>query len=108
MLNEILQAVASANGPLSLGSLSKQLGAEPSALEGMILYWVRKGRLRIEGVNAQTATACDSGHCGLSCPGPTNCPFSIQLPDMMSLSVIDEESGDTGQKLIQPAAPFNK
>jgi len=102
MLSEILQAVASAKGPLSLRRLSKQLGVEPSALEGMILYWVRKGRIRIEAESPQTATACASGHCGLSCPGPTRCPFFIQLPDMVSLSVIDENNGDAASLNTKP------
>ncbi len=46
MLYQILEILEQAEQPLSLAELSQRLQIEPSALEGMIAFWVRKGRLR--------------------------------------------------------------
>lgn len=61
MLHQVLQAFETATGPVSLDELSRELGVERSALEGMIDFWVRKGRLRdrVSGMcNAATCSGC--------------------------------------------------
>jgi hypothetical protein len=44
-LRDVLDAFE-AGKPLSLAQMARQFNVEPSALEGMIEFWVRKGRLR--------------------------------------------------------------
>lgn len=46
MLHQILRAFEEAREPLNLDQLARRLEIERSALEGMIGYWVRKGRIR--------------------------------------------------------------
>jgi hypothetical protein len=46
MLIEILKAFKEADGPLDLAELSRRLGTERSALEGMLATLVRQGKLR--------------------------------------------------------------
>jgi hypothetical protein len=46
MLSEILKAFRETNGPLDLNELSRRLGTERSALEGMLETLVRQGKLR--------------------------------------------------------------
>jgi DNA-binding IclR family transcriptional regulator len=46
MLSQILQELERADGDLELNELSRRLGVERSALDGMIETLVRKGRLR--------------------------------------------------------------
>lgn len=78
MLHAVLAAVENAAGPVSLDRLGQQLGIAPAALQGMLDFWVRKGRLR--RVDAGVEAACGQGHCGISCPGPAACPFAATLP----------------------------
>ena len=70
MLRQVLQELESAPGPVNINELSQKLGIEQSALEGMIQFWVRKGRLK---TGSQTATEmaelCTTGSCGCACAG---------------------------------------
>ena len=64
MLSRILKEFEGAEGPLDLNELSRRLGVERSALDGMLEYLVRKGRLREVGLGTETCAHC-AGH--LSC-----------------------------------------
>ena len=98
MLRELLQLVETAEGPISLNDLSRHLGVDSAVLEGMLLHWVRKGRLLVEAGEqgrreAGEKTACaralltpspllprpPASHCG-GCAGITSCPFVARLP----------------------------
>ncbi|KPK47489.1 MAG: hypothetical protein AMJ77_02955 [Dehalococcoidia bacterium SM23_28_2] len=46
MLSRIIEELEKARGPLNLDELSRRLGVQRSALDGMIETLVRKGRLR--------------------------------------------------------------
>lgn len=83
MLQLILQEIESAGGTVNLADLSRKLDVEPGALEGMLEFWVRKGRLRSsrQGGNFCSASAA----CGGSCGGIQGCPFVIQMPHTFSL-----------------------
>lgn len=99
MLRELLRLVETAEGPISLADLGRQLGVDVTVLDGMLQYWVRKGRLVVEGAGEQRCggagarrgpanassspaplPACSpAGGCG-SCSGMTSCPFVARLP----------------------------
>lgn len=86
MLHRVLQEIEAAQGAVNLGELSRKLGVERSALDGMIGYWVRKGRLRDESQPVEIPlNNCTSGSCGHACPGPQSCPFVMQLPKSYTL-----------------------
>ena len=86
MLRQILQELASAQGPVNMNDLSRKLGVERSALQGMIDYWVRKGRLQDDDQALEAAmSVCTSGNCSTSCPGPQGCPFVMKMPRTFSL-----------------------
>ena len=88
MLQLILQEIELAGGTVNLADLSRKLDIEPGALEGMLEFWVRKGRLRSSHQGNQfcsTNLAC-SGSCG----GAQGCPFVIQMPHTFSL-VMDRD-----------------
>lgn len=82
MLTQVLKELQSTQGTLSLGELGQRLGVERSALEGMIQFWVRKGRLQLEGADLEAAFATEGcqGACGATCPGPAECPLYVKLP----------------------------
>lgn len=75
MLQQVLQAFEHASGPVSLDELSRELGIERSALEGMIAFWVRKGRLK------DNSGSCGSTGLGCSCSShPGGCSFDRTSP----------------------------
>ena len=83
MLKTVLQAIESSKGPVHVAELSQRLGIERSALEGMIDYWVRKGRLYDSQGMACSPSA---GHCSGSCTGAASCAFVAKMPKMYELT----------------------
>jgi hypothetical protein len=70
MLQRVLEAFEAADGPRSLDDLSRELGIERGALDGMIAFWVRKGRLR------ESSGACGEARPDCSCgEHPGGCSF---------------------------------
>ncbi len=72
ILHSILKTIQEADAPISLSQLADQLDIEPGALEGMIDFWVQKGRIKVHD-----GLACGSA-CG-SC-GVDGCPMLLHLP----------------------------
>jgi hypothetical protein len=60
MLSQIIKELESAGGAIDLDELSRRLGVERSALDGMIETLVGKGRLRAIEVGETTPTCA---HC---------------------------------------------
>ncbi|HEX6386554.1 MAG TPA: FeoC-like transcriptional regulator [Anaerolineae bacterium] len=58
MLTELLKLLEQSQGELDLQVLSRQLGAEPSAVAGMVEMLVRKGRLVEAGATCGFCQAC--------------------------------------------------
>lgn len=79
MLRQVLDAIKAAPGPVDLNSLARQLQIERSVLDGMIEFWVRKGKLRDLEQESQDAMACFSSQCGSHC-SPSDCPLAGKMP----------------------------
>jgi hypothetical protein len=77
MLHAILHEIETAPEPMTMRALSRKLGVQPSALEGMIQFWVRKGRLVVDAGpgGVSSISACGGKRCLRSCPGPAQCPL---------------------------------
>ena len=58
MLREILQAFRKTDEPMDLNRLSRELGTDRSALEGMLETLVRQGKLKEINIGGETC-----GHC---------------------------------------------
>ena len=88
MLHAILHEIQTATGPVSVQALSRKLGVQPSALAGMLQFWVSKGRLQLDsGVGGLTEmTVCGQTHCLGRCPGPAKCPLHAKHPTTYSLT----------------------
>lgn len=86
MLQNILNQIREFGGTVSLDELSRKLGVETSALEGMLDYCVRKGILR-ESQDFPEGADCDSigGGCGSSCKGFHGCPLIARMPKTYEL-----------------------
>lgn len=79
MLQQVLQEIAQAREPLSVADLARKLQIDPGALEGMINFWVRKGRIA-----AGSVEGCASGGCG-NCGEAGTCPFAGNAPRIFML-----------------------
>lgn len=58
MLSRILEQLKEAKGPLDLNEMSRRLGVERSALDGMLQLLVRKDRLREVGPTTEACSHC--------------------------------------------------
>jgi hypothetical protein len=58
MLSEILKIFQENDGPMDLSELSRKLGAERSAVEGMLELLVRQRKLREVSVGGQECAHC--------------------------------------------------
>lgn len=86
MLWKVLHEVEAARAPLDLNELSRCLDVERSVLDGMIQFWVRKGRLVEDAATAGQATmACAAHGCGSGCSGAQGCPFTMKMPRTIAL-----------------------
>lgn len=92
MLQHVLHAFETATGPLSLDELSRELGIERGALEGMIAFWVRKGRLQ------DSASPGCGGSCGSCGAASGNCTFKLAAPRTITLL----EQGFSGKVAAPP------
>lgn len=62
MLNEIMSEIENSRGPLTVKELSRKLDIEESAIEGMLEFLQRKGRINLQ-------RACGEGSCVGTCAG---------------------------------------
>lgn len=62
-LRQVLQQFEDSTQPRSLTQMARELDMPVSMLEGMIAYWVRKGKLREVGGAAACGTCSKAGSC---------------------------------------------
>ena len=77
MLHAILHEIQTVSEPITLTQLSRRLGIQPTALAGMIQFWVQKGRLVTDGGmgGLSHVSVCGGKTCLRTCPGPAQCPL---------------------------------
>jgi hypothetical protein len=80
-LRQVLTIFEQADGALSLAHIARELEISTARLEGMLQYWVRKGRIR-EVVDL--SSGCPS--CGVS----GECPFVMEMPRSYELTSDDD------------------
>ena len=79
-LRQVLTIFEQADDALSLVHIARELEISTARLEGMLQYWVRKGRIR-EAVDP--SSGCTS--CGIT----GECPFVMALPRSYELATDD-------------------
>lgn len=75
ILTQVLQIFEETDQPFSVSAIARSLEVSPERLEGMLQYWVRKGRIR------EVVDAADCGTCGVN----GSCPFVIDMPKSYEL-----------------------
>ncbi len=83
-LRQVLNAFETADQPRTLTQLARELDIAPNMLEGMIMHWVQRGKLR----PVHSATACST------CGSATKCPFIMQMPPAYELATGDTAPPD--------------
>jgi hypothetical protein len=71
LLDEIMKEIENANGPITLKELAGRVGAEESALEGMLEFLQKKGRLSLVRAGEWEqcrVTSCESCALRRCCP----------------------------------------
>lgn len=77
MLQRVLTEIENASEPLSLADLARKLEIDQATLEGMIDFWVRKGRII---TNTAPRAACTISGCGGQASDTCNCTFAGTAP----------------------------
>jgi hypothetical protein len=100
-LREVLRAFESARGPLSLNDIARDLDITPGMLDGMIDYWVRKGKIR-PAVSGPSCAACSSCASAKSC-----CTYAPNMP--RSYVLVTDDAVEVGgcSCCSQPGSPEN-
>jgi hypothetical protein len=78
-LREVLRAFETAQGPLSLSDIARDLDITPGMLDGMIDYWVRKGKIRPAAGGPACATCSSCSHSKSCCTYSPTMPRSYLL-----------------------------
>ena len=81
MLQQILKLIRANEGVVSVRSLAQQLGAEPSAVDGMIQQLVHMGKLKYSSGHAKEENC---GSCK-GCTGTDDCPLLFYVPRRIEL-----------------------
>ncbi len=83
MLQQVLREIEQAHGPLRLADLARKLEIDQGTLEGMIDFWVRKGRIAASDTAGEV---CGTGGCGgCSSTSDRGCPFAGTAPRTFAL-----------------------
>lgn len=76
-LREVLNRFDGQTAPISINRMARDMSLEPGVLQGMIDYWVRKGKLREVNSGGETCVTC-----GVK----SACPFIIAMPRYYELA----------------------
>lgn len=75
-LKQVLTLFEEQGMPLTVGHVARSLGIERGIAEGMLTFWVQKGKLRLRTADCE------------SCGGRAGCPFMPKLTEMYELTRI--------------------
>ncbi|MDX1412736.1 MAG: FeoC-like transcriptional regulator [Candidatus Promineifilaceae bacterium] len=85
----MLDEIEKAHGPILVGDLGRKLDIDPGVLEGMIEFWIRKGRLCDDDAILENGLACAPNGCSDHCAGSGGCAFTVKLPKTYSIKKIE-------------------
>ena len=84
MLSQVLHEISNSKEPVTLALLSRKLGIETGALEGMLDYWVSRGRL-LSNDSPPDKDETSAESCEPSCNCQAGCPFTTRIPRTYSV-----------------------
>jgi DNA-binding HxlR family transcriptional regulator len=78
LLDRVLEEIGTESGPAEFGELSRRLGVQASALEGMLSLLARKGLIARPRHRTGDEPAACTTTCGATCTGVDACPFILR------------------------------
>ncbi len=79
-LAALLREIHRSAGAVTVGELAARLGTTPGTIADMLAALRAAGRIGPEGANQPGTHQCAStGTCGITCSGPDDCPFTVNL-----------------------------
>ena len=92
ILSRLLKMIEESSGAFSVRALARELDVTPGRVEGMLEYWIRKGKIRVVE---------DLKDCG-SCSVNGNCPFVVEMPLSYDLVINNKDHYiDDGQVVCE-------
>ncbi len=91
MLRDVLQAVETAEGPITLDELSRRLNIDRGVLDAMLDHWSRKGKLFIDTSSETACAGSEARPIGCSCGSGSsseNCPFMARMPRSYTVNLL--------------------
>ena len=82
VLTQVLQVFVECSQPLSMPEIARQLDVPQGMLEGMLQYWVHRGKLR--------EVANDTAQCP-KCPKSDTCGIMPEMPRRYELATAEQE-----------------
>ena len=89
-LSRLLTLFEESSGALSVRFLAQELEVTSERLEGMVDFWIRKGKIRV------SAALTDCGSCGVK----GDCPLIMNMPRTFEL-VADADEPDPTRPLCR-------
>jgi hypothetical protein len=85
-LRQLLSLFENSSGALTVRFLAQELEVAPERVEGMVDFWVQKGKIRV------SSSSSDCGSCGAQAA----CPLILNLPKTYVLAADPGEPGPVG------------
>lgn len=89
-LSKLLSLFENSSGAMSVNSLARELEISPERVEGLIDFWVRKGKI---------TSSSSLKECG-NCSTKGDCPFILELP--LTYELVEERDGKVPE-MFRPA-----
>ena len=79
LLDQLLDEIKATRGPIDLAGLSRRLGTQVSAIQGMLDLLEWKGVIERPRAPIGDGQAVCSAPCGTACTGMESCAFALNL-----------------------------
>jgi len=89
-LGRLITIIEETKGALSFQELAEELDATPERVQGMLDFWIKKGKIK---------TVTSSIECG-TCSTQDDCPFILKMPGVYEL--INNGHGNLIEIIQQP------
>jgi hypothetical protein len=95
-LAALLHEIEGADGPLTIADLARRLGSNSATIADMLVALRAAGRLRPDAGAAPGTHECGTaGSCAIACPGPSACPFVLEMPSGLEVRARTAPAGAT-------------
>ncbi len=85
-LAALLREIDESRSSVTVAELAARLETTPARVREMLAALRAAGRLGPDGgVEAGTDACATAGSCGVSCPGPADCPFTVDFGNTLEI-----------------------